>query len=122
MRIVDPARGDTLADMRKADAATVADAVRRVRGAQPAWAAEPLETRCAPIRRFRALVLQRTEPLARTLTHEVGKPIVQAKGELAGVRGVAPLSAEVDRILAIGLGSGYPAGSLCSLPEADIQA
>src|SRR5207248_622650 len=50
-----------------------------------AWAATPLAARCAVIRRFRALAVERAEPLARTLTLEVGKPITQARGELAGL-------------------------------------
>src|SRR2546427_3071801 len=87
MRIVDPASGETLPDVPEADGAPVANAVRRAREEQPAWAAAPLDTRAAAIRRFRALVVERAESLARTLTSEVGKPIVQARNELAGVLG-----------------------------------
>src|SRR5438552_7786743 len=87
MRIVDPASGEAIADVPAADRTDVTDAVRHARDAQPAWAAAPLDTRAAAIRRFRALVVERVESLARTLTREVGKPIVQARSELAGVLG-----------------------------------
>ena len=85
MRVLNPATGDVLADLPEADRAAVTAAVARLRTAQSSWAAAPLETRCAAIRRFRALVLERGEELARTLSLEVGKPIRQARSELAGV-------------------------------------
>src|SRR5262249_18647990 len=59
----------------------------RARLAQPGWAATPLAVRCEAIRRFRALVVERTEQLARTLTQEVGKPITQSRSELSGLLG-----------------------------------
>src|SRR5437870_9276913 len=85
MRVVNPATGEVLREVAEADRAAVAAAYRRARAARPAWAATPLAARCAVIRRFRALAVERAEPLARTLTLEVGKPITQARGELAGL-------------------------------------
>src|SRR5215510_13487189 len=85
MQLVDPATGDILADVAEADRGAIAAAVRRARAAQPGWAATPLAERASAVRRFRALVVERTEALARTLTREVGKPVVQARRELAGV-------------------------------------
>jgi acyl-CoA reductase-like NAD-dependent aldehyde dehydrogenase len=85
MHVVNPASGEVLREVVEADGPAIASAVRRARAAQPAWAAAPLAARCEAIRRFRALVVDRTEPLARTLSLEVGKPIVQARRELAGV-------------------------------------
>src|SRR5437867_2315002 len=85
MRVVNPATGEVLREVAEADRAAVAAACRRARAAQPAWAATPLAARCAAIRRFRALAVERAEPLARTLTLEVGKPIRQARNELVGV-------------------------------------
>src|SRR5207244_4298596 len=51
----------------------------------PAARAAPLAARAEAIRRFRALAVERAEPLAHTLTLEVGKPITQARRELAGL-------------------------------------
>src|SRR5439155_1230736 len=79
----DPLRARRLAPRARLRRRAGAD--RRARAAQPAWAATPLAARCAAIRRFRALAVERAEPLARTLTLEVGKPITQARGELAGL-------------------------------------
>ena len=101
MRVIDPASGNTLAEVAEADAPAVADAFRRARRAQPAWAATPLEVRRDAVRRFRALVVERTEALARTLTREVGKPITQSRGELAGLLGrIDFFLEEVDRAVA----------------------
>src|SRR5438876_5792352 len=85
MRVVNPATGDVLREVAEADRAAVASAYRRARAAQPAWAATPLAERCEAIRRFRTLAVERAEPLARMLALEVGKPIAQARSELAGV-------------------------------------
>src|SRR5437879_10895291 len=85
MRVVNPATGEVLREVAEADRAAVAGAYRRARAAQPAWAATPLAARCDAIRRFRALAVERAEPLARTLALEVGKPITQARSELAGL-------------------------------------
>jgi acyl-CoA reductase-like NAD-dependent aldehyde dehydrogenase len=85
LRIVNPANGETLSEVAQADAAIVGDAVARARRAQPAWAATPLEARREIMRRLRTLVEERRETLARTLTLEVGKPITQARNELAGL-------------------------------------
>src|SRR2546428_12670003 len=85
MRVVNPATGEVLRKVAEADRAAVAAAYRRARTAQPAWAATPLAARCDAIRRFRALAVERAEPLARTLALEVGKPITQARSELAGL-------------------------------------
>jgi acyl-CoA reductase-like NAD-dependent aldehyde dehydrogenase len=85
VRIIDPATDEPLADVPEADASAVAAVVRRARAAQPAWAAVPLAQRRAALARFRALLVERTEELARTLTREVGKPIAQSRRELAGL-------------------------------------
>src|SRR5262249_53745050 len=87
MRVVDPASAKTLAEVAEADDRAVADGCERARLAQPAWASTPLPVRGEAVRRFRALVVERTEALARTLTQEVGKPITQSRSELAGLLG-----------------------------------
>src|SRR5438093_659526 len=101
MQIVNPATGEVLREVAEADRAAVAGAFQRARAAQPAWAATPLAARCNAIRRFRALAVERAEPLARTLALEVGKPITQARSELAGLLPrIDFFLAEVDAALA----------------------
>src|SRR5437016_8751182 len=85
MRVVNPATGEVVREAADADRPAVAGAFQRARAAQPAWTATPLAARCNAIRRFRGLAVERAEALARTLALEVGKPITQARGELAGL-------------------------------------
>jgi acyl-CoA reductase-like NAD-dependent aldehyde dehydrogenase len=101
MRIVDPASGNVLGDVTDADPAAITAAVARARAAQPAWAASGLERRRAVIRLFRDVVEEEAEKLARILAREVGKPIVQARSELAGVLPrIDFFLAEIDAVLA----------------------
>ncbi|MCS6898199.1 MAG: aldehyde dehydrogenase family protein [Myxococcales bacterium] len=85
MQIFNPATGTLIQDFPSATTASVAEAYRRARAAQPAWASTPLPERLAVLRRFRGLVVDRLEDLARTLTLEVGKPIRQSRNELNGL-------------------------------------
>ncbi len=64
---------------------SAAAAYERARQAQPAWAARPLADRLAILKRFGELVDERRDELAAVLSAETGKPITQARNELAGV-------------------------------------
>ena len=83
--IHNPATGELIATLAADDAASVAAKAAAARAAQPAWAALPIEQRLAVIRRFRAGLLAEIEPLAATLTQEMGKPISQARNEISGL-------------------------------------
>lgn len=85
LRILNPAHGGVIAEMPADDAAGIAAKHRAARAAQPAWAAQPLATRIAAIRRFRDAVVDHRERLAAILTAEVGKPIRQSRNELTGL-------------------------------------
>ena len=85
MKIVNPWNGATIADVATDDARAVVAKVRRARAAQPGWAATPIHRRIETIARFRERIVALEETLARTLTHEVGKPIRQSRNELKGL-------------------------------------
>jgi acyl-CoA reductase-like NAD-dependent aldehyde dehydrogenase len=87
LKIVNPANGRVLAELPQDDAAAIAGKFRAARAVQPAWAATPLATRLAAIRRFREGVVRDAERLAAILTSEVGKPIRQSRNELSGLLG-----------------------------------
>lgn len=53
-------------------------AVARARAAFPAWAARPIADRTAIIERFRALVFDDRDAIARTVTEETGKPLAES--------------------------------------------
>ena len=84
--IANPARLDeTVAEASLGDAGTFADACRRARGAQPAWAAVPAPVRGRAIQQLGRLVEENAEALARLITREIGKPIKESRGEVQEV-------------------------------------
>ena len=86
LSIVNPATGAELARVPADSAETIADKIARARRAQPAWAAMALADRAAALARFRAALGADCEPLARTLSEEMGKPIAQARAEIAATQ------------------------------------
>ncbi len=87
LKIFNPATGEHIVDVPADDAASVEAKVTQARAAQPRWAATPLAERKACMVRFRALLVERIESLAHTLTTEMGKPIKQARNEISGLLG-----------------------------------
>ncbi len=85
LSIFNPATGALIVEIDTDDATSVADKATQARTAQPRWAAVPIAERKACIVRFRALLTERIEPLAHTLTSEVGKPIKQSRNEINGL-------------------------------------
>lgn len=87
MKIVNPATDAVIAELADDSAREVANKVDRAKQAQPTWAQTPLERRLDVVRRFKELLLARTDELAVTLTREMGKPIRQARNELKAMPG-----------------------------------
>ena len=85
LRLYNPATAELIAEIPADDAASVAAKATAARAAQPAWAATPIAERLAVVERFRAALMREIEPLARTLTQEVGKPISQSRNEINGL-------------------------------------
>ena len=85
LKIINPATGALIVEIDADDAASVATKSAQARAAQPKWATTSLADRKACIVRFRALLLERIEPLAHTLSAEVGKPIKQSRNEINGL-------------------------------------
>ncbi len=85
--IHNPATGALITTLAADTAASVADKADAARTAQPAWAATAMEQRRQAITRFRAGLVAEVDPLAATLTQEVGKPLAQSKNEINGLLG-----------------------------------
>jgi succinate-semialdehyde dehydrogenase/glutarate-semialdehyde dehydrogenase len=79
----DPATGETIGRVPKLGAAAAEDAVAAAERAMPAWAALTAKERATVLRRWFDLIIAHQEPLARILTREQGKPLAEAKGEIA---------------------------------------
>jgi succinate-semialdehyde dehydrogenase / glutarate-semialdehyde dehydrogenase len=81
--VTNPATDDRLADLPDAGAAETRSAVDAAARALPAWSATPAPQRAALLRNVAALMLERQERLATIMTLEQGKPLAEARGEIA---------------------------------------
>jgi succinate-semialdehyde dehydrogenase/glutarate-semialdehyde dehydrogenase len=81
--VINPATGETLAELPHATKADLDRAVAAAADAFKRWRATPVMERVAVLRRAAALIRERIETDAVTLTLEQGKPLAQAKVELA---------------------------------------
>ncbi len=81
--VTNPATGAQLALVADAGAAESRAAVDAAAAALPGWAATPAPARAALLRRAAALMLERQERLATIMTLEQGKPLAEARGEIA---------------------------------------
>jgi len=87
VKIINPATGALVRDVPADGQKAVRAKYDRARAAQPRWAAQSIRKRIDTIRKFKELIVERQETLARTLTEEVGKPIRQSRNELKGLLG-----------------------------------
>ncbi len=87
MKITNPATGTVIADVAADNAAAVRRKYEVARAGQVRWAKVPIHKRLVAIAKFRDRIVAMQETLARTLTHEVGKPIRQSRNELNGLLG-----------------------------------
>ena len=87
MKILNPADHSLIRELAEDDSGAVAAKYARARDAQPGWAAVPLGDRLGAIEKFKKLVEERKNELARTLTRETGKPIAQSRNELNALAG-----------------------------------
>jgi aldehyde dehydrogenase (NAD+) len=73
---------DEVASVGLADAHTFVDACRSAKAAQRTWARVPAPVRGQVIGNLSRLVAANKEALAQIVTREIGKPIVEARGEV----------------------------------------
>src|ERR687886_1367946 len=80
---INPARTDeAVAEVLLSDAGTYVEACQAAREAQKEWAAVPAPIRSRVVQRIGRIVENNKEALARLVTREIGKPYVEALGEV----------------------------------------
>jgi len=87
LKIMNPATQQLIAELAEDTADTVKAKVAAARAAQPTWWGTPFEARKSAIAKWKMLVAENKERLARTLTAEMGKPLQQALNELNALPG-----------------------------------
>jgi succinate-semialdehyde dehydrogenase/glutarate-semialdehyde dehydrogenase len=93
----DPASGEVLARVPRCGAAETRRAIEAAAAAQPAWRARTAEERGRILRRFHDLVLENEADLGTLITREQGKPLGEARGEVAYAAGFLEWFAEEAR-------------------------
>ncbi len=92
--VVDPYRGEVLATAPKSTPADLDAALDAAVAAKGGIAAMPGYERAALLRRAHALLLERAEDIARTMSRETGKSLKDARSELVRTQETVLLSAE----------------------------
>jgi succinate-semialdehyde dehydrogenase / glutarate-semialdehyde dehydrogenase len=81
--VEDPSTGHVLTEVADATSADALQALDAATKAQPGWAAVAPRERSEILRRAYDLLLARQEELALLMTLEMGKPLAEARGEIA---------------------------------------
>ena len=81
--VTNPARGDVVAKVANLSRAQVAGAIAQAEKAQKEWAAWTGKERAAVMRKWFDLMMENQDDLGAILTAEQGKPLAEAKGEIA---------------------------------------
>ena len=81
--IFNPANGERLGSVSNMGAAETRRAIEAAQQAQQAWRERTAKERAQVLRKWFELMLQHQEDLARIMTAEQGKPLTEARGEVA---------------------------------------
>jgi len=89
-----PATGETVGTVPRMGTEETRRAIEAARDAMPAWRAKTAKERSAILRRWFDLLIENTDDLAVLMTTEQGKPLAEAKGEVAYAAGYVEWFAE----------------------------
>jgi succinate-semialdehyde dehydrogenase/glutarate-semialdehyde dehydrogenase len=81
--VTNPARGDVICSVPDLSRKEVARAIDAAHAAMKPWAAKTAKERAVILRRWFDLMMANQDDLAAILTAEMGKPLAEAKGEIA---------------------------------------
>ena len=81
--VVNPARGDVIAEVPNLGRAETARAIAAANAAMKDWAARPAKERAVILRKWFDLMMANQDDLGTILCAEMGKPLAEAKGEIA---------------------------------------
>ena len=81
--VINPATGDVVARVANCGTIETRQAIEAAQAAQPGWSRTPVKEKSAILRRWFNLMMENQEDLAQILTAEQGKPLAEARGEIA---------------------------------------
>lgn len=83
LAVTNPATGEVIGHVPNLGAAEAAEAIAAAETARHGWAKRTAKTRSQILRRWYELMMENQDDLGAILTAEQGKPLVEAKGEIA---------------------------------------
>ena len=83
INVDNPATGEIIGTVPKFGAAETRDAIEAANRAFPEWRKKTAKERAAVLRRWFELMIANTDDLAKLMTTEQGKPLVESRGEVA---------------------------------------
>jgi succinate-semialdehyde dehydrogenase/glutarate-semialdehyde dehydrogenase len=99
LAVLNPANGETIAEIAKCGTAETRRAIEAAARAQRSWRKKAVKERAAILRNWFNLMMETQEDLAQILTAEQGKPLAEARGEIAyGAAYIEWFSEEAKRI------------------------
>ncbi len=116
--VVNPATRERLGAVPQLAASEVARAIAAAERALPAWRARPAKERAAILRRWADSMLEQREDLALLMTSEQGKPLAEARGEIAYAASFLEwFGEEAKRAYGETIPSPYPGSRILVVPE-----
>jgi succinate-semialdehyde dehydrogenase/glutarate-semialdehyde dehydrogenase len=83
LAVANPATGKTIAKIAKCGTAETRRAIEAAHAALPGWQKKTAKERAGIMRRWYTLMMDAQDDLAQIMTAEQGKPLAEAKGEIA---------------------------------------
>jgi succinate-semialdehyde dehydrogenase/glutarate-semialdehyde dehydrogenase len=83
LAVTNPANGETVAEVAKCGTAETRRAIEAANAALVGWRRKTAKERAGILRRWYTLMMEAQDDLAQILTAEQGKPLAEAKGEIA---------------------------------------
>ncbi len=83
LEVTNPATDEVIAVIPKMGAAETRRAIEAARVAQKLWKRRPAKERSNILRKWFTLIMENQEDLAQIITAEMGKPLTEARGEIA---------------------------------------
>ena len=87
LEVINPATGRSFATVSRASVAQADQAIAAAKAAGPSWAATSMDDRRKLVLALADAIAARSDEIARVITSEQGKPLPEAKGELAWTDG-----------------------------------
>jgi succinate-semialdehyde dehydrogenase/glutarate-semialdehyde dehydrogenase len=117
--VSNPATGEQIGSVPLMGAAETRRAIEAANAAWPAWRKKSAKERAAVLRKWHDLILENVDDLARLMTAEQGKPLAEARGEVAfGASFIEWFAEEAKRVAGDTLPSPWPDRRLIVTKEA----